>query len=138
MEKNCVALELGSLRADGDEKQRFVSDTSGVEAVAAALSGGSAVLTSLNLADNALCGVEYDTGTYNPLGIQALASALEDNAVLTSLNLQANNIGPTEAIAIASALKEFGELCVDSTTPQLAAACREKGVKLHTFYGLSR
>lgn len=64
----------------------------------------SRVLTSLNLTDNALCGIKYGRGTYDPSGIQALASALAGNAVLTTLHLSFNHIGAEGAKALASAL----------------------------------
>jgi Ran GTPase-activating protein (RanGAP) involved in mRNA processing and transport len=77
-------------------KQRFVADTRVIEAFAQVLKSNN-VLTSLNLENIKLCGIDNDgshnrKGTYNPAGIQALASALsEPNAVLTTLNL-ANNV----------------------------------------------
>ena len=59
--------------------------SSGAAAIAEALKANS-VLTSLNLADNALCEVKYGQGTYDPSGIQALAAALSSgSAVLTTL-----------------------------------------------------
>jgi len=65
----------------------------------------SAVLTSLNLAYNQLCGVDLDgRGTYDASGIQALASAISVNAVLTTLDLRGNNIGAQGATALADAL----------------------------------
>ena len=54
----------------------------------AALIQGSAVLTSLDLSSNQLCGVDSrGRGTYDPTGIQALS---EGSAVLTKLNVQLN------------------------------------------------
>merc|ERR1712205_221249 len=53
-----------------------------------------AVLKSLNLADNRLCGVWYEglqqKGTYDASGIKALASALAGSAVLTKLDVRRN------------------------------------------------
>ena len=49
----------------------------------------SGLLTSLNLVNDALCGVNHDgEGTYDASGIQALASALADNTAMASLNLE--------------------------------------------------
>ena len=65
----------------------------GAKTIANALQSGKAVLSSLNLADNALCGIEaYGQGTYDASGIQALASALAGNAVLTALDLSNNKL----------------------------------------------
>ena len=66
--------------------------TEGGKALASALSEGSAVMTTLNLSDNALCGLRYGQGTYDASGIKALASALEVNRVLTSLNVGLTNL----------------------------------------------
>ena len=65
-----------------------------------------AVLTSLNLSQNSLCGIDYifGIGTYDASGIKALASALAGSAVLTHLNLTRNNLGADGAKAIAGAL----------------------------------
>ena len=65
----------------------------GAKTIANALQSGKAVLSSLNLADNALCGIDaYGQGTYDASGIQALASALAGNAVLTALDLSNNKL----------------------------------------------
>jgi hypothetical protein len=65
----------------------------GAKTIANALQSGKAVLSSLNLADNALCGIDaYGQGTYDASGIQALASALAVNAVLTALDLSNNKL----------------------------------------------
>ena len=51
------------------------------------------MLTSLDLSDNELCGIDrYGNGTYDPTGIEALASAL-GMAVLTKLDVQDNHLG---------------------------------------------
>ena len=79
----------------------------GAKAIAAALVK-NAVLKDLDLAQNALCGIDiYGRGTYDPSGIQALAAALSSgSAVLTSLNLEDNDIGAKGAKAIATALEK--------------------------------
>ena len=67
-----------------------------------------AVLTNLNLSDNDLCGLWWEggkrTGLYTATGIEAIAAALRGSAVLTSLNLSGNHIGPAGAIPLAEAL----------------------------------
>ena len=64
----------------------------------------SMALTSLDLSSNSLCGLNLvGLGTYEPSGIEALASAL-DNAVLTTLSLRGNIIWPDGARALANAL----------------------------------
>ena len=45
----------------------------------------SSSMTSLNLADNALCGVKYGSGTYDATGIKAIADALSVSTSMTSL-----------------------------------------------------
>jgi Ran GTPase-activating protein (RanGAP) involved in mRNA processing and transport len=81
-------------------------DMSGILAIAEALKSGMAVLKSLNLSANALCGIDnYGYGTYDPSGIQALAAALgSGSAVLTDLNIGWNNIGNDGTKALAEAL----------------------------------
>ena len=75
----------------------------GAKAFATALSA----LTNLNLGGNELCGLDFQgRGTYDASGIQALASALAGNAVLTSLNVADNSIGNEGAKAFATALSD--------------------------------
>ena len=88
--------------------------------VLAALIKFSPVLNTLNLADNALCGVHVGRmdpteveGTYDVTGIQALATALVGNRVLTILNLYNNSIGAEGAKAIADALKSGSTVLTD-------------------------
>ena len=67
---------------------------------------GNAVLTTLDLSNNQLCGLDrFGDGTYNPSGIQAIASALAVNAVLNKLVLSFNSIYDEGAIALGEALK---------------------------------
>jgi Ran GTPase-activating protein (RanGAP) involved in mRNA processing and transport len=64
----------------------------GANAVAAmvAVTGG---LTSLNLSDNQLCGLDaFGGGTYTAVGITAIADALRVNGGLTALDLSFNNL----------------------------------------------
>ena len=83
----------------------------GGKAIAEALAG-NAVLTTLNLARNYLCGLDekqgadsqLDSTSYDPSGIIALAEALAGNAGLTELNVELNYIGPEGGKAIADAL----------------------------------
>jgi hypothetical protein len=50
-------------------------------------------LTSLNLSDNQLCGLDrYGLGTYTADGITAIADALRVNGGLTSINLSENQL----------------------------------------------
>lgn len=121
-----TSLDLGNNILGGYFGElEFVSDVSGVRALADALKN-NAVLTHLDLSHNYLCGINNDTfsGTYDPSGIQALASALSGTSVLTSLNLSNNSIGgyydydddtnfvsdPSGIQALASALKGNGVL----------------------------
>ena len=76
----------------------------GAEEIAQYVSG-SRVLTNLDLSSNQLCGIDvYGRGTYDPTGIQALASAL-GTSVLTVLDLGDNDIRVEGAKALADALK---------------------------------
>jgi hypothetical protein len=54
------------------------------------VSGG---LTSLNLSDNQLCGLDSSgRGTYAAVGITAIADAMRVNGGMTSLNLSSNQL----------------------------------------------
>jgi hypothetical protein len=66
----------------------------GAAIIAEALKSGRTVLTSLNLSQNALCGINhFGNGTYDASGINALAAALASNAVLTKLDVSDNFVG---------------------------------------------
>jgi Ran GTPase-activating protein (RanGAP) involved in mRNA processing and transport len=84
----------------------------------------SAVLTSLDLSANHLCGLYLrGRGTYDPTGIQALASALsEGSAVLNKIVLSNNEINDEGAIAFVGALK------TNKTIKELELANCEIGV----------
>ena len=67
----------------------------GAAALAPALAANGS-LTSLNLAQNQLCGLDKDTyghGTYTAKGITAIADALRVNGGLTSVELRGNMLG---------------------------------------------
>ena len=53
--------------------------------VIASLIGVNGALTSLDLSNNALCGVTYRGGTYTAEGITAIADALRVNGALTEV-----------------------------------------------------
>lgn len=83
----------------------------------------SRVLTNLDLSSNQLCGIDvYGRGTYDPTGIQALASAL-GTSVLTVLDLGHNDIRVEGAKALADALKSGTSVLtnLDLSTNNLAA-----------------
>ena len=71
----------------------------------------SAVLTSINLSSNQLCGFNWnDEGIYTAEGITAIADALHVNSALTELNLSLNRIGAEGAKPLADALRVNGSL----------------------------
>ena len=96
-----TSLDLSSNDIGGyyDNKDTFVSDLSGVQALASALAG----IAVIKLSSNRLCGVwhkdDQQMGIYNSSGIRALASALA-----SGLCIRSNGIGAEGARAIASAL----------------------------------
>ena len=64
----------------------------GAAALAPALAANGS-LTSLNLGDNQLCGLDrFGRGTYTADGITAIADALRVNGSLTSINLSENKL----------------------------------------------
>ena len=75
----------------------------GITAIANALKV-TASLTSLNLADNALCGIKYGRGTYNSEGIKAIAEALKVTASLTCIDVHGNNIAGDGASQLSAAV----------------------------------
>ena len=51
-------------------------------------------LTSLNLSDNQLCGLDrFESGTYTAEGITAIADSMRVNGALTPINLRGNMLG---------------------------------------------
>ena len=78
----------------------------GAEALAPALAANGA-LTSLNLGDNQLCGLDkYGDGTYSAEGITAIADALRVNGALTKLSLAQNKLEEEGTKAICEALEQ--------------------------------
>jgi len=108
-----AATSLRSLRLDDnqlcglDEDGDGTYTAEGINKLCEALKGSA--VTSLNLAENALCGVSvYSSrgeGTYTTEGITKLCEWLKGSAV-TSLNLGWNTIGAEGASALAAILKE--------------------------------
>jgi hypothetical protein len=87
----------------------------GITAVADALRVNSS-LTSLDLSNNALCGVQLtfgsDTGTYTAEGITAIGDALRVNGGLTVANLLGNQLDAESAKMLAEVAKQKGiSLC---------------------------
>ena len=75
--------------------------------VIASLIGGNGSLTSLDLSNNQLCGVnEYGNETYNADGITAIADALRVNGSLTKMSLAWNTLGVEGTKAICDALEQ--------------------------------
>ena len=125
----------------------------GAAALARALAANGG-LTSLNLAQNQLCGIWTDwrgdkQGTYTTEGITAIADALRVNGALTSLDLSsnllcgvANGRGTYTAkgiAAIADALRVNGVLTVanllgngldEESAKMLAEVAKQKGISL--------
>ena len=70
----------------------------------------NAVLTSLNLANNQLCGLWRNRlgemeGTYDASGITALASAISVNAVMKKCDMRGNSLGADEKQMLRDAVK---------------------------------
>jgi len=87
----CEALEqnktLKELDISGDEYEGNIGGSAGAKHVAKML-GVNGGLTSLNLSDNQLCGLDQrGNGTYTAEGITAIADALRVNGALMALDL---------------------------------------------------
>lgn len=66
----------------------------------------SAVLTSLDLSWNNLCGIdEYGYGTYDASGIKELIEAFSASTVLTNLELEGNHLAEAQYRAFEDAKK---------------------------------
>ena len=92
----------------------------GAKALAAALRVNRVLLTNLNIKDNALGGVSMwhpGEGTYDPSGIEALASALAGNSVLTNLSVAHNPMNGEGAQQLAAAALGSKSLEVLSQVP---------------------
>ena len=99
-----------------DQNGRGTYTAEGITAIADALRVNSS-LTSLDLENNQLCGVDRVVrgtyrGTYTAEGITAIADALRVNGVLTKCKLKENQLGVTGWTAI------FNALC-DSPTSKI-------------------
>jgi len=69
------------------------------------------VLTSINLSNNVLCGVEHwGQGIYTVEGITAIADALRVNGALTSLAISNNRMGDDGVKPICEALRQNSSL----------------------------
>jgi hypothetical protein len=85
--------------------------------VIASLISVNGALTSLDLSNNALCGVAQDpfggvSGTYTAEGITAIADALRVNGALTVTNLLGNQLDAESAKMLAEVAKQKGiSLC---------------------------
>ena len=64
-----------------------------------------ASLTSLDLSDNALCGVKYGQGTYTAEGINAIADALRVSSSLTRLDVRYNSLGEEGTAVLRTAVE---------------------------------
>ena len=72
--------------------------------------GATGSLTSLNLGDNQLCGLDkYGFGTYTAEGITAIADALRVNGVLTALDLSSNKLKDGGVSAVCQAIQSNKE-----------------------------
>jgi len=77
----------------------------------AAMVAVTGVLTSINLSNNVLCGVEHwGQGIYTVEGITAIADALRVNGALTSLAISNNRMGDDGVKPICEALKQNSSL----------------------------
>ena len=101
------------------------NDMSGILKLAEALPHSQ--LTSLSLANNALCGVnEYGNGTYTIEGIKGLCEALTSSTTLTSLNLQKNGLRPDAKRAMEAAAESRAQAQLESA----AAVADERSADL--------
>ena len=81
----------------------------GANAVAAMVAATGS-LTSLDLSNNALCGMAtYGGGTYTAEGITAIANALRVNGSLTELSIYGNRVGDEGVGAICEAIQSNKE-----------------------------
>ena len=71
--------------------------------------GVTGSLTSLDLSNNALCGMTIHGGTYTAEGITAIADALRVNGALTELSIYCNHVGDKGVRAICEAIQSNKE-----------------------------
>ena len=107
LEQNMTLKELDL--SGGDYHRRSnIGGAAGAKHVAKML-GVNGGLTSLNLSENQLCGLDYEyigRGTYSAEGITAIADALRVNGALTMLSLAQNMLGEEGTRAICEALEQ--------------------------------
>ena len=101
-------------------------EAEGAKAIAEALKVPNGSLVTLNLANNAICGVAtyYGDGTYDPSGIRALAEALKvPNGSLSTLDLSGKHqIWKLSCIGFSSSEPTFNMgaiYCIPAKTSQL-------------------
>jgi hypothetical protein len=101
-------IPIKEMRADSFTELDLKEKHFGVEGsmVVAGLMPAMGGLTSLDLSNNAFCGVTYGGGTYTAEGIIAIADALRVNGVLTKLSLARNNLKEEGTKAICEALEQ--------------------------------
>ncbi|KOO29439.1 protein nlrc3 [Chrysochromulina tobinii] len=124
---------LTSINMSGNHLTDSGRDMTGIKELAAAL-GVDGALTSLDLSNNALCGVVKGlfgtvSGTYTEEGITAIAEALRINGALTSVKLRGNKLGDEGWGAIFAAIcgnKDSKIMSMDASSENIGPA----GVKL--------
>jgi hypothetical protein len=107
---NCLC---GVREEDVNGRQHGEYASEGIKAIADALRVNG-TLTSLDLSNNALCGLVFDinggvgevSGTNSDEGITAIAEALHVNGGLTKMSLAKNKLGEKGTRAICEALKQ--------------------------------
>eukprot|EP00900_Chrysochromulina_parva_P004893 jgi/Chrpa1/14404/Chrysochromulina_OHIO_Genome00021981-RA len=102
------AIPIKEMRADSFTVLDLKEKDFGVEGgmVVAGLIPVMGGLTSLDLSNNALCGVTCMDGTYTAEGITAIAHALRVNGGLTKLSLAGNQLEEEGTKAICEALEQ--------------------------------
>ena len=124
---------LTSINMSGNHLTDSGRDMTGIKELAAAL-GVDGALTSLDLSNNALCGVVKGlfgtvSGTYTEEGITAIAETLRINGALTSVKLRGNKLGDEGWGAIFAAIcsnKDSKIMSMDASSENIGPA----GVKL--------
>jgi NLR family CARD domain-containing protein 3 len=105
----CEALEQNTTLKELDISGGYEGDiggSAGAKHVAKML-GVNGALTSLDLSNNQLCGLNhYGRGTYTAEGITAIADALLVNSTLTKLSLAQNKLEEAGTKAICEALEQ--------------------------------
>ena len=110
-------VPIKEMRADSFTELDLKGNGVGVEGgmVVAGLIPAMGALTSLDLSNNALCGVWSKggtvSGTYTEEGITAIADALRVNGALTRVDVRKNNIAGDSAARLAAAV--LGNLMIE-------------------------